>query len=130
MNNPVNGIAVVATSMISHSTVGHLADSFQGLPDDHVIVKYLIPKSKSYLVYRVYRVFQSRQHVYEDLLGTSAMISVGHLPDSLQGLPDAQIVKVTRYTECAEPSRVDNTYTRIYNRHRKTGVNTDGVRSQ
>ena len=32
--------------MISDSTVGHLADSFQGLPDAHVIVKHLIPKSK------------------------------------------------------------------------------------
>ena len=31
--------------MTSDSTVEHLADSFQGLPDAHVIVKHLIPKS-------------------------------------------------------------------------------------
>jgi hypothetical protein len=33
--------------MTSDSTVEHLTDSFQGLPDAHVIVKHPIPKSKS-----------------------------------------------------------------------------------
>jgi hypothetical protein len=32
--------------MTSASADAHLADSFQGLPDAHVTVKYLTPKSK------------------------------------------------------------------------------------
>jgi len=38
------GVARETSAITSDSTVEHLADSFQGLPDAHAIVKLTLPK--------------------------------------------------------------------------------------